>query len=122
MRALCEYIDSYVTQDRGHILRIGHRLTLSIRFPSYGKRIRDALVKASGKPLNAYVNCKSLAPKFCASSSEVLTNASSRLTDAYGDETQAELYGEPWRLERLHELKRRYDPSGRLSYYNPIKI
>ena len=62
----------------------------------YGKRIRDNLVNASGRPLNAYLNY------------------------AHGDECQQALYVyEPWRLEMLGELKTKYDPNGRLSRYNP---
>ena len=48
---------------------------------------------------------------------------------AYGNEANGNLYGagedgegegEGWRLCRLRELKRRYDPRGRFSFYNPI--
>ena len=41
---------------------------------------------------------------------------------ASSDETPEMLYGyEPWRLERLRELKREYDPRGRFNFYNPIR-
>ena len=40
---------------------------------------------------------------------------------AYGDETVQQLYGyEPWRLQRLRTLKKRWDPRGRFNFYNPI--
>ncbi|KAL9012927.1 MAG: hypothetical protein Q9173_002348 [Seirophora scorigena] len=42
---------------------------------------------------------------------------------AFGDETQEQVYGyEPWRLERLRGLKRKYDPQGRFNFYEPIKV
>lgn len=42
---------------------------------------------------------------------------------AFGDETQEQVYGyEPWRLQRLRELKKKYDPQGRFNFYEPIKI
>ncbi|KAF2190320.1 FAD-binding domain-containing protein [Zopfia rhizophila CBS 207.26] len=40
---------------------------------------------------------------------------------AFGDETLQELYGfEPWRVERLKKLKKKYDPEGRFNFYAPI--
>ncbi|KAI0003489.1 FAD binding domain-containing protein [Xylariaceae sp. FL0662B] len=40
---------------------------------------------------------------------------------AHGDEKLEALYGyEPWRLERLRSLKKRYDPHGLFSHYNPV--
>ena len=39
------------------------------------------------------------------------------------DESLESIYGyEPWRLEKLRELKRRYDPEERISFYNPIPV
>ncbi|KAE8150125.1 FAD binding domain-containing protein [Aspergillus avenaceus] len=40
---------------------------------------------------------------------------------AFGDESLDSMYGyEPWRLERLRELKKKYDPSNQFRFYNPI--
>jgi tRNA pseudouridine synthase 9 len=40
---------------------------------------------------------------------------------AAGNEGPKSWYGyEPWRLERLSKLKRKYDPKGKFSYYAPI--
>ncbi|KAL2131986.1 hypothetical protein VTI74DRAFT_4387 [Chaetomium olivicolor] len=40
---------------------------------------------------------------------------------AHGDETPQAMYGyEPWRLEKLRVLKRKYDPDNRFRFYNPI--
>ncbi|KAF9728934.1 hypothetical protein PMIN06_010360 [Paraphaeosphaeria minitans] len=40
---------------------------------------------------------------------------------AFGDEPMEAVYGyEPWRLEKLRGLKKKYDPHGRFSYFNPI--
>lgn len=40
---------------------------------------------------------------------------------ANGGETAEEWYGkEPWRLERLRNLKKVYDPQNRFRYYAPI--
>ncbi|KAJ5883733.1 6-hydroxy-D-nicotine oxidase [Penicillium subrubescens] len=49
-----------------------------------------------------------------------------RLPNAYvnyanGFEPLQQMYGhEPWRLQRLKALKRKYDPANRFRYYNPI--
>jgi Berberine and berberine like len=41
---------------------------------------------------------------------------------AYGDETLAQLFGyDTWRLERLKALKKKWDPSGKFNFYNPIR-
>ncbi|KAL8951392.1 MAG: hypothetical protein Q9222_002642 [Ikaeria aurantiellina] len=40
---------------------------------------------------------------------------------ANGDETLEQIYGyEPWRLEKLKRLKRKWDPTGSFRYFNPI--
>lgn len=40
---------------------------------------------------------------------------------AFGDEPIEQMYGhEPWRLEKLRAAKRKYDPDGKFSFYNPI--
>lgn len=71
-----------------------HKLVLK-----YGRRIRAALLKGTGLKLDAYVNY------------------------ARGDESQQALFGyEPWRLHRLRELKKKYDPFGRFNLYGPIKV
>lgn len=60
--------------------------------------MRQAMVEGSGsKQLRAYVNY------------------------AFGDESLPEMYGyEPWRMQKLRELKRKYDPKGRFNFYAPI--
>ena len=64
----------------------------------YGRQMRDAIVEGNGRPLDAYVNY------------------------AYGDEGLEAVYGrEAWRLEKLRELKKAWDPEGRFGFYNPIK-
>ncbi|KAJ5691615.1 FAD-binding domain-containing protein [Penicillium malachiteum] len=40
---------------------------------------------------------------------------------AFGDESMESMYGyEPWRVQRLRDLKAQYDPENRFAYYNPI--
>lgn len=40
---------------------------------------------------------------------------------AFGDESLESIYGyEPWRLDKLRALKRKYDPKNQFRYYNPI--
>lgn len=66
----------------------------------YGLQARKILHEGDrpGRPLNAYVNY------------------------AYGDETVEQLYGyEPWRLQRLRALKKKWDPKGKFNFYNPIR-
>ncbi|KAF1941720.1 FAD-binding domain-containing protein [Clathrospora elynae] len=62
-----------------------------------GSKIQSALLEGNGGNLEAYVNY------------------------ARGDESMEELYGyEPWRLEKLRRLKKKYDPHGRFNFYAPI--
>lgn len=63
-----------------------------------GNRMRQVLFEGSEQAtLNTYVNY------------------------AYGDETPAAWYGgDAWRQERLAALKKKYDPTGRFSFYAPI--
>lgn len=64
-----------------------------------GRQIRTAMLNGTGLELRAYVNY------------------------ANGDESQEAIFGyEPWRLQRLRELKKRYDPLGRFNLYGPIKV
>ena len=50
-------------------------------------------------------------------------NLNAYVNYAFGDETQEEVYGyEPWRLQRLQDLKRKYDPMGKFNYYEPIAV
>ncbi|KAK4954383.1 hypothetical protein LTR10_007814 [Elasticomyces elasticus] len=71
---------------------------VDVQGEEYGKELRDILVNASGRPLNAYVNYAS------------------------GSESQEELYGhEAWRLEKLRRLKREYDPENKFGYYVGIE-
>ncbi|KAL4809572.1 hypothetical protein BDV18DRAFT_157323 [Aspergillus unguis] len=39
---------------------------------------------------------------------------------AVGEESVEAVYGEEWRVDRLKELKERYDPLNRFRFYNPI--
>lgn len=63
-----------------------------------GNRLRSTLHEATGREhLRTYVNY------------------------AHGEETPTELYGaERWRQDKLRDLKRKYDPAGRFSFYGPI--
>jgi hypothetical protein len=64
-----------------------------------GRHIRTVMLNGTGLRLRAYVNY------------------------ARGDESQEAVYGyEPWRLERLRDLKRRYDPLRRFNFFEPIKV
>lgn len=62
-------------------------------------QIRAAFLNGTGLKLQAYLNYAS------------------------GDESQEALFGyEPWRLQRLRKLKKKYDPLGRFNLYGPIKV
>lgn len=63
-----------------------------------GSEMRRVLLEGSGSgKLNAYVNYVS------------------------EGESLQEIYGhEPWRIEKLKELKKRYDPKRRFGYFAPI--
>ena len=64
-----------------------------------GKQLRSAFLNNTGRPLNAYVNY------------------------ANGDESNEATYGyDSWRLRKLRDLKRRYDPMEKFSFYEPIRI
>ncbi|KAL4797932.1 hypothetical protein BDV19DRAFT_377394 [Aspergillus venezuelensis] len=65
-----------------------------------GNELRDILQEATGSDeLHAYVNY------------------------AAGDEGAESWYGyEPWRLEKLQQIKRKYDPNERFSFYAPIPL
>lgn len=65
----------------------------------YGHQAREMFHAGDlpGRPFNAYVNY------------------------AYGDEGLQAMYGyEPWRLEKLRDLKHTYDPEGKFNFYAPI--
>ena len=63
-----------------------------------GQELREIALEGKPGPLNAYVNY------------------------AHGDETEEDWYGhESWRIQRLTDLKKKYDPNNRLVYYAPIK-
>jgi hypothetical protein len=63
----------------------------------YGNMIQNALFKGTGfNERHTYVNY------------------------ANGDESLAEIYGEPWRVHKLKQLKKKYDPNGRFNFYNPL--
>ncbi|KAG9375854.1 FAD-dependent oxygenase [Pyrenophora tritici-repentis] len=63
-----------------------------------GTQLRDIIREGTGsKELHTYVNY------------------------AYGDEGPKAWYGhESWRQKKLQELKQRYDPTGKFSFYAPI--
>ena len=64
----------------------------------YGLRVREAMLSGTGLKHAAYVNY------------------------AIGDESNEAVYGyEPWRLQRLKGLKRKYDPQGRFGFFEGIK-
>lgn len=64
-----------------------------------GEQIRATFLRGTGLELRAYLNYAS------------------------GDESQEALFGyEPWRLQRLRKLKKKYDPFGRFNLYGPIKV
>ncbi|KAF5630321.1 oxidoreductase [Fusarium sp. NRRL 52700] len=65
----------------------------------HGEKLRRHLLEASGDPehLRAYVNY------------------------AHGFESLEEMYGhEPWRIEKLKALKKKWDPENRMRFYAPI--
>lgn len=66
----------------------------------FGNKLRDILLEGTGdEELRSYVNY------------------------AAGDEGVRSWYGyEPWRLERLQELKQKYDPEEKFSFYAPIPL
>lgn len=65
---------------------------------TFSKNICDLMHAGQpGCPLNAYINY------------------------AYGNKTTEMIYGyEPWQLERLQHLKKKYDPEGKFNFYNPF--
>lgn len=66
----------------------------------FGDQLRDIVLKGTGSDnLHSYVNY------------------------AAGNEGPRAWYGwEPWRLEKLQQVKRKYDPEGKFSYYAPIPL
>ena len=64
----------------------------------YGRRARQLWIEGEkGREFTAYTNY------------------------AYGDESLESIYGyEPWRLQRLRALKKKWDPKGKFNFYNPI--
>ncbi|PYH41618.1 putative FAD-dependent oxygenase [Aspergillus saccharolyticus JOP 1030-1] len=81
---------------------IGYRTNASLDHMAVeaGEALRRIMVESSGREeLHAYVNY------------------------ALGDESPEQVYGyEEWRLEKLKELKKTYDPERRFSYFEPIPI
>ena len=72
--------------------------TLDPLATKFGKQVRQMLQAGSGSSeLHAYVNY------------------------AHGDESLEEIYGyEPWRQQKLRDLKKAYDTLGRFNFYAPI--
>lgn len=73
---------------------------LAAKAAALGTEMRDIVFKASGQAhLRVYVNY------------------------ALGAEGPKEWYGaEEWRQDKLKALKRKYDPKGKFSFYNPIPV
>ncbi|KAI1060343.1 hypothetical protein LB506_011044 [Fusarium annulatum] len=74
-------------------------VTLDGLAQEHGEKLRRHLLEASGDPehLRAYVNY------------------------AHGFESLEEMYGhEPWRIEKLKALKKKWDPENRMRFYAPI--
>lgn len=71
---------------------------LDAKANAFGEKLRQTLFAASGqKELHAYANYAS------------------------GSETRENLYGfEPWRLQKLESLKKKYDPEGKFNYYASV--
>jgi len=66
---------------------------------AYGERIRNTMLRNTNLQLSAYVNY------------------------AHGEESRQSIYGyEAWRLQRLRQLKRKYDPQGKFNFYVPIDV
>lgn len=65
-----------------------------------GNQLRNIIFNATGRDdIRAYINY------------------------AYGSETSQQIYGsEKWRLQRLRNLKKKYDPQGKFSFYAPISL
>ncbi|KAJ4251472.1 hypothetical protein NW762_011457 [Fusarium torreyae] len=73
--------------------------TLDALAQEHGEKLRQHLLEASEDPehLRAYVNY------------------------AHGVESLEEMYGyEPWRIEKLKQLKKKWDPENRMRFYAPI--
>lgn len=76
-----------------------NNVTLDAYVWEMGQRIRAAMLNGTGLELRPYVNY------------------------ANGDESQEAVFGyDPWRLQRLRDLKKRYDPLGRFNFYELIKL
>ncbi|KAH8158564.1 hypothetical protein CIB48_g9677 [Xylaria polymorpha] len=71
---------------------------LDAQVESIGNQLRDIIYRGSGRTeLHAYINY------------------------AYGDETPKNWYGyEQWRQTRLQNLKQKYDPKGKFSFFGPV--
>ncbi|KAF2668714.1 FAD binding domain-containing protein [Microthyrium microscopicum] len=91
--------------DRAYNILVGNFIIHPIAFAEadargreYSHRIRDALFIGSGMKGDppVYVNYAS------------------------GLETENQIYGEGWRVEKLKKLKKKYDPKGLFNFYNPI--
>jgi Berberine and berberine like len=71
---------------------------LDAQAEEFGRHARNLLKAGSGSPeQHSYVNY------------------------AHGDESLEEVYGyEPWRLQKLRWLKKKYDPKNKFGFYEPI--
>jgi hypothetical protein len=72
--------------------------SLDAQAEEFGRHARNLLKAGSGSPeQHSYVNY------------------------AHGDESLEEVYGyEPWRLQKLRWLKKKYDPKNKFGFYEPI--
>lgn len=80
-------------------IRYKPNATLDTLAQEHGGKLRGILLEASDEPekLKAYVNY------------------------AHGVESLEDMYGyEPWRIEKLKALKKKWDPDNRMRFYAPI--
>lgn len=70
----------------------------------------DALAMRSGEEIK----------KILVDGAKQMGGSHSYVNYANGRESLQEIYGDEWRLEKLRQLKRRYDPRNQFRFYAPI--